>query len=166
MIKKRKAQMEFLGLVIIVLLLSLGLITLTVLKSKQGSVSIQKSYADKALGQNTINAMLKMRTECRAGIPTGIKLSELIVDCAENPADAQIICDNGAYSCEYVNKTIFNIFNATLISWQESYDFFIEETNITFNTQGCNDRSPSEEPGKQFLPTKIGPIKMSLRICT
>jgi len=162
-IKNKSGQMEFIGLVIIVFLLSIGLITISVMKTQTPKKSVKLSYMDKALGQNTLNSMLNMRTECREGIRTGIKLSQLIRDCAET---TRIVCDNGEDSCTYVNRTAGTLLNSTLQEWYKPYHFVIEGTDIIFSNMGCNEDVPSEEPGKLILPLKSNDrAVMMLRIC-
>ena len=91
-IKRKKGQSEFFGLIIIVLLLSVGLMYMMTLKKSQLPDTTRSEYIDQSLAQNTINALLNIRTECKPGLYTGIKLSTLIIDCADMK---KINCYNG-----------------------------------------------------------------------
>lgn len=161
----RKGQAEFFGLVIIVFLLSMGMIFMISLKSNKDEASIKSSYLDQKLAENTLNALLNMRTDCKLGLSTGIKLSQLITDCADTQ---QMNCAFGEGSCSYLNRTITKIFNQTLKTWKKPYYFYIrpiEVTNINVSFMGCNNDVEAETPGKQPFPTRSGTGLIYLRLC-
>lgn len=163
--KIKLGQSEIFGLIIIVILLTLGMVFIISAKSTQDKKNRKSNYLDQTLAQNTINAMLNMKTECKPGLNTGIKLSQLIIDCADRQA---IFCTSTSEtSCEYINRTIKNLLDLTLEKWNKAYYFNISDTGISFSTKKCNPRSryEREPPGKQPIPIRTKSIQMYLMIC-
>lgn len=110
---KQKAQMEIIGLVVIVILISLALLFALQfsLKPKQEE---KASYTHAQLASNTINTLLKTKAEC---FPT-FTISELLKEYVKESDAAQ-------EKFECANKTIADILNKTLVAWQKSFRFKI-----------------------------------------
>ncbi len=76
---KRKAQIEMVGLVVVVVLLTLGVFfVIKFIVLKQPSTTRQE-FLFTQMASNTANALLKTQTDCR-----GYDMTELIGDCAKN----------------------------------------------------------------------------------
>jgi len=171
--KNKKAQMEIIGLAVIVIMLSFGLIFALKVMMKPPS-KIQESFAQKQLSQNTIDAMIKSSTNCR-----GLDLQELIIDCANSAQGGRIEC-SGIRSCNFVKMSMEQILDRTLDEWAVPYrlrayignEVLIGEpgNEIYFENlecgQGIEDRKVDVvSPGIQPLPIQSGTLTIMLEIC-
>ena len=101
---KNKSQMEIMGLAIVIILIVLGMllvIRFVVLKPQK---DVKGDYTQTRIAANTMSALLNkdLYTDCN-----GESLATLIKDCA---VQKTIYC--GETSCDFMNKTIENYFNA------------------------------------------------------
>ena len=109
--------MEIMGLVVIVILITLGLFfVVKFIITKQPS-EIKKSYTRTETAANILNTLLKTTAEdCY-----GMTVKDLLVDCAksDNIETNQVKCENTDqdYSCEYVLDITKTIFDETLVEW-------------------------------------------------
>ena len=116
---QNKAQMEMMGLVVIVVLVSIGMlfyISFKINTSQQPSTEPQEEYTDKQLATNYLQAALKTTSECK-----DLNVQQLLQDCA---LFKNIDCVRGN-SCFFVNETLDEINNKTLESWNQGYHFKI-----------------------------------------
>ena len=115
--RRKRSQMEIMGLAIIMILVMLGVLFAIRFVLKKPDTDIRKSYLESQQASNMINAMLGTTTDCH---DTTIK--ELLQDCA---VTASIDCD-GASSCDYVDNAFATIFAETFISWKREFRFYID----------------------------------------
>ncbi len=121
---RKKGQMEIMGLVLIVVLISLGFLfylRFSVLSPDKGDV--RKSTTESALASNIINTMLSTTSkDCQ-----NREIKELIQDCA---GSVQIVCDDYSgsppNSCQYIEGFFSEILDKTLGEWQRDYQFTVE----------------------------------------
>ena len=112
---KPKAQMEIMGLVVIVILLIMGLLfTVTFIILRPPSETAQIATTG-VIATSTLNSMLYTTTDCRDQ-----SIQELIIDCN---VYQKIQC--GMSSCDYIKKTIPDLLNKTLAYQQRQYYFTI-----------------------------------------
>jgi hypothetical protein len=117
--KRRKAQIEMIGLVMIVVIVVTGLLLFMVQKMSQPPKSIRTAYINRQTATNMlINLEAVNVVECN-----GLPLSTLIVDCARK--EPGLFCDNDYSSCYIANQTILAILNRTLIEWGVPFSFSI-----------------------------------------
>jgi hypothetical protein len=161
----KRAQMEIMGLVIIVILLIVGvLFALKFVVLKEPS-TVRQNYANTQLASNFGIAMMSSSSGCRQ---TSIKT--LLIDCAENAfVGGSISCGNGLKSCEYVNNTITTIVNSTLVSWNKQ--FYInaqiadDDPIIYFHSAKCSaDKVQPGESESFFLPVKSSHDVLTLKV--
>ncbi|MFP4111394.1 MAG: hypothetical protein ACLFPQ_01085 [Candidatus Woesearchaeota archaeon] len=115
--KSRKAQAEVFGLLFIVMLISVALVLVIKSELDNRPTEIRQSYQKSELASNTINAIINTRTrDCN-----DLDIGDLLVDCAKNPDDPRINCENGESSCLYASQTINLILEDTLRVWNRKY---------------------------------------------
>jgi len=161
-----RAQLEMIGLIIIVIIVITSLLIFTVYKISNPHRRIQSRYMNKAIATNMLISITKTNVEeCH-----NISLAELIIDCAKTYHT--ITCYDYT-SCEVANKTIFNILNKTLIDWEMSFNLSIEKTPISFVNLGCTSRVKEKVQGFEVLslyPNQTGnpqsKVDITLDICT
>lgn len=123
----RKSQMEIMGLVIIVILISIGMLFVLQAMLKP-STSAKKTYTSAQLASNTLNSLVQTETGCYTDMTT------LIKDCAEFE---QINCPGNLNSCEFAEIEIKRILKTTLQEWNKAYRFEIYIP--AYNEQIIND---------------------------
>ncbi len=156
MVKKR-AQLEMIGLVVIVIIVITALLIFTVYKISNPSKNIQKRYMNKEIATNLLIAMTNTDVrECY-----NLSLASLITDCARTYHS--ISCYDNT-SCEIANKTIYDILNRTLMDWGVSFNLSVENTNLSFVNLGCTSRREKVQ-SFQILPLDPGQVEMILDIC-
>jgi len=119
MIKRNKiknnkaAQVEIMGLVIIVIIISLVLLFVVKVVFSPGS-STEFSSAHKDLTSTFVNTLLQTDSGCTSDTT----IQDLFVNCARSPGKGSITCYDGTKSCEYLNTTTIDIMQKTLDKWR------------------------------------------------
>lgn len=171
--EKKKSQMEIMGLVVIVILITLGMFFVVRFMITKQPSEIKKSYTRTEIAANILNSLLKTNAKDCYGMTT----TQLLQDCAVNkdtPTN-QVKCENDQNSLEYVQIIIETIFNETLISWgNQSFDLKIyidtnnnnvmdeEERILQHTNQGC---SGEKEAKQSYIPTDVGIMTINLEVC-
>jgi|GEM_PF-1738463 len=154
---KKKAQLEMIGLVIIVIIVITAIMIFTVYKLANPPKNIQKAYVNKATAFNFLVSIAKTNVEeCH-----GLKLDELIAACA---GGSEVGCYDYT-SCEMVNMTLKNILDKTLVDWGVSYNLSIQGTDISFINLDCNSKVKSQVQGSESIPLNPGIVEMTLTLC-
>jgi len=140
---KAKAQMEIMGLVIIVLILALGMLFMVFLTGQEKKKTDEFSPQGTNLPQDMIDAIKNIRVSCPP--PTGrtIAIDDLMADFASYPT---IYC-NGTSSANYTYRIVSNILDNTLVNWSKTFVFRIvkdEQPLITIRTYAYG-KSPFQE---------------------
>ena len=178
----KRWQMEVVGLVIIVILITLGLLFLAqfALKDKPE----KKIFTRKGLAYSTLSAM--MRTTVPAGtcvdgnrqpILNSLSLGkDILEDCTlvviETPS--KYTCDE-INSCEYFRKTTEQLLHGTLGTWNKRYDFSAKMLlggagplslfDPIENKGGC-EHAKEIDAAEQPIPlTGGGLVQARLRLC-
>lgn len=119
--KTKKAQLEIVGLVFIVIIVSVAMLFyLNYSVNNKDDKGLLKEYSDNELGTSFALTFLKL-SMC------GVEVDDLLVDCA---FQKQIICSQGRSSCEMINDTLLYLLNETLDAWDESYGISIRYTQM------------------------------------
>jgi len=132
----KKSQMEIIGLVIIVILISLALLFVLQFSLKK-PVSVKKSYTHATVASNEINALIKSNTNCSGR--TMIAVSDLLKDCAlYHRQNGYMVCDNGMKSCEFLDNTVDDILDKTLRAWGKDFKLtaIVSDTIVINKTGG------------------------------
>ncbi len=109
----RKAQMEIMGLAVIVILLVLGML-FVIGVMLEPSDDIRQAYAYEKLASNSLNALLKTSTDCN-----NLDVKDLLKDCG---GDMNIYCGSVS-SCDYVESVIYTIFEGIITPLNKKYYF-------------------------------------------
>lgn len=113
---KRKAQMEILGLAIVVVLILVATIFVVRFLVIKSPTEYRKGFISAELASNILSTFLKTAAkEC-----SQLTMTELMQDCAQARS---IICGNGQDSCSYAESTATHIFENTLDKWSIKYEF-------------------------------------------
>ena len=163
--KSSKAQMEIMGLVIVVILIALGVLFALRFMLSGEQTDIRKEVVESELASNIMNAMLSTTTDCSAKNP--ITMAELFQDCAVTNS---IRCDSGEEACTTVRWTSEFMLNATLGEGGKDYHFQIEgaaqteaRAMLNFSNHGACGRL--YELKTVPMPTKVGTATLKLYLC-
>lgn len=165
----KKSQMEIMGLVIIVILVSLAVLFVVQFIFLKESGTLKKTYTHTQLAANTLNAITKTTARsCK-----NQDLTQLLQDCAAyNVQGGIIICDDGRRSCDYANDAIGEILSKTLNAWNKEYSLIasIGSTDIVdYTTENCApERKDIEKQTKIYpipVPGQSQPMTLRLDIC-
>lgn len=156
--KKRRAQMEIMGLAIIFILVIFGvLFGLRFVLTKPDS-DVRKGFQESTLAANMLTAIRGTTTDCNDA-----SIEQLLQDCASEKA---ISCGD-KNSCEKAQKAMEQIFKETLGVWGRNYNFSIQGTydvsQISFAQGDC---SGEKEVKTHPVPTRAGTIILRLEICS
>jgi len=160
----KKAQVEIIGLVLIVLIITIAML-FYLSYSVDDKINPEKSaynkYTNTELSVSFIQSLLDT-SEC------GTNVQELIVNCARFK---NIRCGTKT-SCEQLNETITNVLNLTLDKWGTSYWLvvdFDEYSNLTYFTPDCKPNAKiagTNSPGIQPISLFPGEAYVKLAICS
>jgi len=127
---KKKGQMEIMGLIVIVVLLTLAMFFIVSFTATKPKNNIQQSFSDDQLASKFLISFLKTNAGCRQYPLGDYTLEALIQDCG---SDRRIICQ-GLDSCTFVNETMNIFVNQTLVKWKKDFNFTIKDLpiDITF----------------------------------
>ena len=135
--KDRKAQLEIVGLVFIVIIVSFAMLIYISYSVSKEDKKLYKQYADNELGASFASVLTKTNV-------CGVEMSKLMEDCATT---RKMICEGQINSCEMINRTILYILDSTLDRWDESYGVTIRWTDLkdTSETNPFNWRDEGED---------------------
>lgn len=179
----RLGQTEILGLVIVVLLITLGIMFMfSAAYKKAAQPGPRKEFVEKQLVSNMLGAMLSTSVVCEPGRHE--RMSALLIACGSGEfvscAPITVYLDGeqrtisggdatGYSICNYLNETIDYILDATLARWAKNYAFsaFVERPipliNTSHNFEACWAGYQTEQ---FFLPLKVGALTVELRLCS
>ncbi len=180
--------MEMIGLVIIVILISIGMLFMAQFVLDPGSKR-EKIFTKGELAASTMSTLLKTtvyeddcsRTYFGNEHP---KFSEIIKDCAENqayPEYTRYKC-RGMNSCEYMKLFVKERLAQTLSKWGKSYQFssellYINDNEFTQiiapvknvdengNEKGCPGKQNRQSSGLFPINVEGGNVQNSLFLC-
>jgi len=157
--KATRAQLEIMGLVIIVIIIITGLLIFLVSKVSSPPKNFQKAYMTSELATNMLLAMTRVNIrECPDST-----LGELITDCAR-PTPSRRCLDYT--SCEIINKTINEILNNTLVLWDVKFRFALESPYrgvfLSVTNRECGVKTPGKQEG--FALLSLYPLNSSVEL--
>ncbi len=163
----KKAQLEILGLAIIVILITLGILFVIKFVVLKEPTQLRKSYMRTEMASNMLNALVRTDTDCRRK-----SVTELLQDCANNPRDSgggSIVCETGEYSCEFVNNTIHDITDQTFGVWNIDYELLIwleDGESLTHILEPDATACKGAKESKPFyIPLDVTSINLRLDLC-
>ena len=160
--RRVRAQMEIMGLAIIVILVSLGLLFAVRWMLKAPSAEPQRAE-ESVLAANFLSTLLGTTTECNKRT-----VRDLLQDCALTQGATKCKTQSGEqYSCDYARDIIQMLLSETFDKWKLDYYFSMSGNapqieDIKFGSPCPGAREKKEHP----LPvTPAFEIKLSLEIC-
>jgi len=152
--RQRKGQMEIMGLAIIIILVSLGLLFAVQWMLKQPAIKPVQRAKQAVVAANFLSAALGVTTECNERT-----VRELLQDCALTGGVTKCGPET---SCAFVDGKLKDLFNATLDEWGQEYYFIIRGPaavqRIEFNEPCPGEREQKIHP----LPVGTGGIRIEL----
>jgi hypothetical protein len=167
--KDKRAQMELMGLTIIVILVILGILFAVKFVILKKPPETKASFTRSQMTSNFGMALLQSTTaDCK-----GTDLTELMTDCAQwIETGGLITCGDGNTSCSYVNSTVAKLIDDTLVQWKMKYYITASTSKnpadpkvFEFKSPKCDDRQPGNSE-LFFLPTDRGVLTMKIFICS
>ncbi len=178
----KKSQLEILGLAIVVMLLSFGLLLVFMFVLQgEDEEPIQKSFRESQLASNIVSSILRTDSGCAR-----TDMTELLQDCAttksiwcstKKPDGSGFIfssyfsSSDVVDSCKFASAALKYLFNSTVEEWKQDYIFklYLDPTYPAISLpisagSGCpGDQEIHEQP----LPASSGQtIYVSFAICT
>jgi len=158
--RNRKAQMEIMGLVIIVLLVTIGMffaIRFVVFGEEEEAL---KGYTQTQSAANFLSTLRRTTTEC-----DGLSVEQLIQTCVTN---SQKLCA-GTLVCDYTEELVAYLLDNTLVAWGNRPFYFkvyitAYEIMMNISNQNCTEDDPGDLK-QEFIPTTIGIVTTELKIC-
>ncbi len=172
MLCSRRAQMELFGVVIVVLLVTIGIFFAIKYQPGQstGAPSSTVVFEDQQLASNMIGAIMRTTSMCEAQ-----RFHALFQDCGGLNGIYCPIDDYGCRgnSCEYLRCTMTRLLNDTLGVWGKVYDFSAYKVNdacqgnkYCFNVTS-GDCTRYGKPAIQPLPLGTGgTVFVKLLVCS
>lgn len=153
----KKAQMEIMGLAIIVILISLAMLFVVRFIILRPESTFTKTYMHEQLAANTLNSLLITTTDCY-----GKDIAYLLSDCANYNGIGNFMCPENQLSCDYAKEKIKFIFENTLDKWNKAYEFYVSLAKINITSGDCIGEKQSETYIKN---TGTGIMTITLRVC-
>jgi hypothetical protein len=172
-LRRKKSQMEIMGLMIVVILLIVGVLFAVKFVVLKKPADTRQTFSRTQLASSLGPAIMSATTEnCR-----GVNIRTLMMDCAGRPEDGgTITCDGPEYekACVYLDRTIRNILNSTLNQWKTKYYVTASTTKtvggrILDIENGCSSDPLKQAPGESesfFLPTDRDMLTLKVFICS
>jgi len=158
----KKAQMEIMGLAIIVVLLSVGMLFAVSYMVRRPQSDIKKTYTYSETASNLLGAVLKTSSDC-----SQTTFSELFYDCGRGGI---LRCTEDQNSCEYLEENMQKILDATLknIKYEFKADVTLtageSESKILINND-CTTKFGQVKMYPLPLHPYPGTLFITLRIC-
>ena len=155
----RRAQMEIMGLAIIMILVILGvLFGLKYLTSEPEE--FKQEFEEKALATSFLNTMLGTTSECHQAT-----FRELVQDCAQG---GLVRCPSALSSCDESRRGFTFMLKEVLDTRKQGYKLITkgpgDVAQLSLDSQ--NPCTGELTAGVQNIPTRLGtPVEMVLQIC-
>ena len=161
----KKCQMEIMGLAVIVILVSLGILFVVQFTINKEPSNIKKTFTQTQLASNLLSSISRTTTsDC-----SGNSINQLLKDCAENynSPNTQLRCQNNQRSCDYLKETFNYIFNSTLLAWGNQSFAFESRIPSQLILSEYNGKCTGEKESKQnYIQTDAGTLTIIMDICS
>ncbi len=175
---RKRGQMEIIGIALVVILVSLGLLFMISFSLQRRESTIKQTYTHTEMASNVINTVLNTKVEsCK-----GMLVAELLSECARM-GDGALDCEDASFTpsggylwhndtCTKAEAVIGFVLNSTLKVWQKPHHMYTSGLDMDFMYENC-DKTNLEEGGwsnvesKTFiLPLHPGVLTITLDICS
>ena len=156
--KKKKSQMEILGLAIVVVLVLVATIFVVRFLVIKGPTDYRKSFVTSELATNMLSTFLRTSAkDC-----SQLTMTELMQDCSQSKS---ITCDNGEDSCKFIDSTARKVFSATFDKWSMQYEF-LAYTDISSPLIKIGKQCQASKRSKVFpIPINTATMYAQIDIC-
>ena len=160
--KSKRSQTEILGLSIVIIFLTIGMLFFvkSLISKKPGQE--RETYIRSELASNILGSIVDVNTACR-----NQDMSDLLEDCAEFAPTGSINCPDGKRSCDYANAEISLILSRFMenLGGNKSYQFIA----LTHDAMDIINIKQGEctvwESATQPLPTLMGALELKFNMC-
>ena len=176
----KKAQSEMIGLVVIVIMITLGMLFLA--KFALQEEPSKKIFTRKGLAYSTMSAVMKTELECFEPTDGNQQLpvqGVLIEDCATyrkpsfGSGTSDYACDGYSNSCDFLEARLTELLESTLGVWQKDYVFSSviidgtsEKTLVRVDNGGCDNSDERDSSGLfPIFVRNVGLVESVLYIC-
>lgn len=170
--KLKKGQMEMIGLVVIVLLVTIAFLFLTQFALSDNSDT--HFFGRKQLATSTLFGILQTTLQgCRPDESQLLTIGALLQDCAVNrEGNFGYVC-KGKYSCDFLNTDLLpTLFAGSLDTFKQRYELKSilvrdpEQPLVSlFGDGGCKGRKNVDTSGDFPLSSEVGLVNTVLLIC-
>lgn len=115
--QNKQGQMEIMGLVIIIILVSIGMLFAVQFLLKNPAGRETAAVKESTVAANFLNTLLSTTTECY-----NRNMKELLQDCALTGGSTNCFGQN---SCDYVSEQIGFLLENTIVLWNKDYYFAV-----------------------------------------
>ncbi|MBW2987071.1 hypothetical protein KY336_00845 [Candidatus Woesearchaeota archaeon] len=169
--RKKKAQMEIMGLLVIVLIFIVALMFVLFFVSRGSIEDSLRTFDDELHAYNTVSAIVQANTPCR-----GLSITSILKFAAFTntwPGSQDCDDDPGLSPKAYASKQIFKILNESLGFVEQDYHFYVykENQDIIIDIPSRTDMSSEElcadyvVSGTQPISYQGGTFYITLDIC-
>jgi hypothetical protein len=161
----KRAQVEIIGLLIIVVLISMILLFAMKYYFHDES-SYVPEFTPKDLSSSWIGAMLGTNSECT----DDTVMSKVLIDCVKYPPEgsSELVCKGGKKSCEFAEEVLQEMLDKTLGEWKQPYEFIIlspsKQVVMDLKSDNLGDRQSTAFPQPLPLDTS-GYQTMQVILC-
>lgn len=173
----RKAQMEIVGLVVIVILITLGMLFFAMFAVKESPQ--KKVFTRKGLAASTMTALMKTTVsepDCSENIVKLQMEKDVLDDCAKHfRYETSYYTCKGMHSCNYFRLMAEDLLNQTLGGWNKNYELQVwlnnpdgedEEIILPRIAAGGGCEKKERDTSRPFpLSTDAGTVNSILYLC-
>jgi len=175
--KMKKAQTEMLGIAIVVILVSIGILFIVSNAMRSAGQTSQKTeFSEKQLATNILSSILQTSTSCQND-----RISTLLIDCGKGNSRTcggetiqGIYIEQTNNPCDYMKDTITLILNATLKKWNKKYEFKAYTTYAQIDIKnrieeclgGTGTGLQYVQKDSYYLPLYPGTMTVELALCS
>lgn len=151
----KRAQMEVMGLAIIVIIISISMLFIVSFFVLKKPATYKEEYTKTELASNMLSTLMRTTMDgCR-----GMSMEEIYASCARDPSNPEISCNATHNSCQFLNSTTRSLLNNTLGRWSMGYELHAIARTEILKIGRC----PGAKKQKGY-PIPIGAVGENLQV--
>lgn len=165
----KRGQTEIMGLAVIVLLISIGLLFVFRFMNSETKSQLKQEFVDTKLASNMLSVILRTTLDCKQ-----IEVKNLYQDCAEGISHIDYC--GSSDPCLTANNVVSEIFEKTLERWNKAYRFTVKigsgpspeittMTHLDCTPDNIGIKFNKLESETYPIPTDSGTLLIKLDIC-